>query len=316
MRRNAFAFSFDPFVSASRDGLASRAWAFCRSGAAFLFVALFLAGCSTSSTLDVASPRFPPLPAVGSDDKYAALVVDAGSGQLMYQVNADLERYPASLTKMMTLYLLFEALDSGRVAMDTPIPVSSHAASQEPSKLWLKPGATIDVDSAIRALTVKSANDVSVAVAELIGGTEDRFCAMMTAKARSLGMRGTVFVNANGLPDARQRTTARDMAVLGMSLRKRFPQYYPYFSQTSFAFGGRTITGHNRLLGRVAGVDGIKTGYVRASGFNIVTSVRADGRSLVVVVLGGSTARARDAQVEALIAQYLPYARRTGALTQ
>jgi D-alanyl-D-alanine carboxypeptidase len=213
---------------------------------------------------------------------------------------------------MMTLYMLFEAMEQGRVAGSTQIPVSSHAASRPPSKMGFRAGETIPVQSAIQALCTKSANDVAVAVAEYLGGTEDQFAAMMTGKARQLGMTGTVFRNASGLPDDGQRTTARDMAVLGMALRNRFPNQYSYFSEREFAFRGKLVKGHNDMLGRVRGVDGIKTGYIRASGYNIVTSVQADGRRLVVVVMGGQSANARNAHVEELIARYLPSASRKG----
>ena len=223
---------------------------------------------------------------------------------MLYSVNAHAPRYPASLTKMMTLFLLFEAMESGRVDLDTMIPVSEYAASRPPSKLKLRAGDQIDVLTAIRALSVKSANDVAVAVGEFLGGTEERFAAMMTAKARSIGMSGTTFRNASGLHNPEQVTTARDMALLGITLRRRFPDKFRYFSATGFDFRGKTIRGHNDLIGRVEGVDGIKTGYVRASGFNIVTSVRANGKSLVVVVMGGQTARMRNAEVEGLIATY------------
>jgi len=274
-----------------------------------LLLVLFLAGCSTSTTLEVSPRATQP---VDTDGKSAALVIDAADGEVLFQSNADAPRYPASLTKMMTLYMLFEAMQSGRVSPDAQIPVSAYAASRPPTKIGFRPGETIGVDVAIHALAVKSANDVSVAVAEFLSGSEERFAADMTARARSIGMRGTVFRNANGLPDARQLTSARDMARLGLTLRKRFPREFAYFSARSFVHRGRAIRGHNNLLGRVAGVDGIKTGYIRASGFNIVTSVNLDGRSLVVVVMGGTTAKARDAQVEALIAQYLPRATRRG----
>lgn len=267
-----------------------------------MLMALVLAGCTTTEALNTVQA-----PAPGSD-KYAAIVVDASNGRTLYQAYATAPRYPASLTKMMTLYLLFEAMQQGRVGQATLIPVSDHAASQPPSKLGFRRGEQIEVEAAIRALATKSANDVAVAVGEYLGGSEDGFARLMTAKARQLGMTSTVFRNASGLPDPGQRTTARDMAVLGMALRKHFPQYYYYFSATDFSFRGKRIRGHNDLLGRVNGVDGIKTGYIRASGFNIVTSVNADGRKLVVVVMGGDTARKRNDHVEELIARYLPQA--------
>ncbi|TIO80442.1 MAG: D-alanyl-D-alanine carboxypeptidase, partial [Mesorhizobium sp.] len=216
------------------------------------------------------------------------------------------QRYPASLTKMMTLYMLFEAMESGRVSKETQIPVSDHAASQPPTKLRFRRGETIDVDSAIRAMVVKSANDVAVAVGEYLGGgSEDQFAAMMTAKARQLGMASTSFRNACGLPDDGQVTSARDMAVLGMALEHRFPQHFHYFSESDFMFRGRLVRGHNDMLGRVRGVDGIKTGYIRASGYNIVTSYNADGKHLIAVVMGAQSARQRNDHVEALIQRSL-----------
>ncbi|RVC59642.1 D-alanyl-D-alanine carboxypeptidase, partial [Mesorhizobium sp. M4B.F.Ca.ET.088.02.2.1] len=250
---------------------------------AFALLAM-VAGCTTVAPPDsvLAVPAQP--------QRYAAIVVDARSGKQLFEVNSTAQRYPASLTKMMTLYLLFEALESGRIAKETQIPVSDNAARQPPTKLRFRRGETIDVDSAIRAIVVKSANDVAVAVGEYLGGSEDQFAAMMTAKARSLGMTSTSFRNASGLPDDSQMTTARDMAVLGMALEHRFPQHFHYFSESDFMFRGRLVRGHNDMLGRVRGVDGIKTGYIRASGYNIVTSYNADGRQLIVVGMGAESA--------------------------
>ncbi|WP_425349815.1 D-alanyl-D-alanine carboxypeptidase family protein [Manganibacter manganicus] len=260
---------------------------------------VFVTGCTTTTSPEAV------LTVPAAPQKYAAIVVDAHTGQQLFAENATAERYPASLTKMMTLYLLFEALQQGRVTRTTPIPVSAHAASQPPTKLYFKPGQTIDVDTAIHALTVKSANDVAVAVAEYLGGSEENFAARMTAKGRQIGMRNTVFRNASGLPDPAQHTTARDMALLGMALRKHFPQYYSYFSATEFVFRGKRIRGHNRMLKKVAGVDGIKTGYTRASGFNIATSYNAGGRSLVLVVMGADSSRKREAHCQALLQRVL-----------
>ena len=271
-----------------------------RNVVALFAVATLVAGCATSETLNVA-----PQPA---PDKFAAIVVDASNGRTLYQAYSTAPRYPASLTKMMTLYLTFEAMQQGRLSKTTLIPVSENARSQPPSKLGFKRGEQIELEAAIRALATKSANDVAVAVGEYLGGSEEGFARQMTSKARQLGMTSTVFRNASGLPDPQQRTTARDMAVLGMALRKHFPQHYSYFSATDFNFRGKRIRGHNDLLGRVNGVDGIKTGYIRASGFNIVTSVQADGRKLVIVVMGGDTARKRNAQVEEMIVRYMPQA--------
>lgn len=231
----------------------------------------------------------------------ASLVIDGNTGAVLHASNADAERHPASLTKMMTLYMLFERLEAGRVKLNSEMPVSSHAAGQAPSKLGLKPGETIDVETAIKALVTKSANDVAAVVAEYIGGDVPSFARMMTAKARALGMAHTTYRNASGLPDDEQVTTARDQALLGRAMQDRFPNYFGYFSTRSFVHKGRTIRGHNRLLGSVAGVDGIKTGYIRASGFNIVTSVNRNNRHLVAVVFGGRTAAARDAVVRSLI---------------
>lgn len=266
--------------------------------AAFALLAL-VAGCTTIT------PPETVLAVPAAPQKYAAIVVDARTGQTLFEVNSTVPRYPASLTKMMTLYLLFEALDSGRLTKETQIPVSDNAARQPPTKLRFKRGETIDVDSAIRAIVVKSANDVAVAVAEYLGGSEEAFAGAMTAKARQIGMTSTVFRNASGLPDADQHTSARDMAVLGMALRARFPQQFHYFSESDFMFRGRLVRGHNDMLGRVRGVNGIKTGYIRASGFNIVTSYEADGRQFIIVVMGADSARQRNDHVEALIQRSL-----------
>ena len=267
---------------------------------ALLALFALAAGCTT------ASPPESVLTVPAQPQKYAAIVIDASTGKTLFEVNSTAQRYPASLTKMMTLYMLFEAMQSGRVTKETRIPVSDHAASQPPTKLRFRRGETIDVDSAIRAMVVKSANDVAVAVGEYLGGgSEDQFAAMMTAKARQLGMTSTNFRNACGLPDDGQLTSARDMAVLGMALEHRFPQHFHYFSESDFMFRGRLVRGHNDMLGRVRGVDGIKTGYIRASGYNIVTSYNADGRHLIVVVMGADSARQRNDHVEALIQRSL-----------
>jgi D-alanyl-D-alanine carboxypeptidase len=239
------------------------------------------------------------------DPAFAALVVDANSGRALYSASENELRHPASLTKVMTLYLLFEQLEKGRMTLESPITMSAHAASQAPSKLGLEPGETISVDNAIKAIVTRSANDVAVAVGESIAGDEDSFADMMTRKAHALGMSRTTYVNASGLPDDRQITTAHDLAVLGTAVQERFPRYFHYFSTHSFDYAGETIGNHNHLLGRVDGVDGIKTGYTRASGFNLLTSVHRDGRSLVAVVMGGPTAFARDRLMEQLIAQHI-----------
>ncbi|HML09098.1 MAG TPA: serine hydrolase [Xanthobacteraceae bacterium] len=232
---------------------------------------------------------------------FASIVIDGNSGEVLHASNADALRHPASLTKIMTLYLLFERLDAGKIRLDTPLKVSGHAAEQAPSKLDLNAGDTIAVEDAIRAVVTKSANDVAVAIAENLAGNEDEFAKLMTQKAHELGMSRTTFVNASGLPDDDQLTTARDLALLGRAIEDRFPRYYKYFSTPTFVYHGEAMRNHNHLLGVVDGVDGIKTGYTRASGFNLVTSVHRDGRYLVAVVLGGRSASARDASMRELI---------------
>ncbi len=235
------------------------------------------------------------------DPAYASIVVDTNSGAVMQSSNADAQRHPASLTKLMTLYLLFERLQTGKMKMATEMPVSAHAASMAPSKLGLKPGETIDVGTAIRAIVTKSANDVAVVVAEAISGNELAFAQIMTAKARALGMTHTNYHNASGLPDELQITTARDQSILARAIHDRFPQYFHYFSIRDFVWHGKVMRNHNHLLGTVDGVDGMKTGYIHESGFNIVVSVHRNGRYLVAVVFGGRTASARDARVISLI---------------
>ncbi|MDX8497032.1 D-alanyl-D-alanine carboxypeptidase [Mesorhizobium sp. VK4C] len=244
--------------------------------------------------------------------KSAAIVVDAKTGKVLYSADANGRRYPASLTKMMTLYLTFEALAKGRISKNTPVPYSAHAAAEPPTKLGVRAGGSVPVETAILSMVTKSANDSATALGELLGGSEDNFARMMTAKARQLGMNGTVFRNANGLPDPGQFTTAHDMAMLGIALREHYPQYYGYFSQRSFLYGRQRINGHNRLLGRIKGVDGIKTGYTRASGYNLVSSVADGDRRLVAVVMGGASGRSRDNQMASLINTYLPRASTRG----
>ncbi|PLT96772.1 D-alanyl-D-alanine carboxypeptidase [Sinorhizobium medicae] len=246
-----------------------------------------------------------------ANTKYAGYVVDANTGEVLYAENANAQRYPASLTKMMTLFLTFEGLDAGKFQKSTRIPVSPHAASEPPSKLGLRSGSTITVEDTMYALVTKSANDAATALGEFLGGSEQGFAKMATAKARALGMKSTTFRNAHGLPDVGQVTTAADMARLGIALRERFPHHYHIFETRSYRFGKTTLRSHNRLVGRVEGVDGIKTGFINASGFNLVTSVKRDGRSIVAVVLGGRTAASRDAQMRALLQRHLPLASRS-----
>ncbi len=231
----------------------------------------------------------------------AAIVMDADTGAVLYAEAADRRIYPASLTKMMTLYMVFEALENGRLKLRERIRISRRAAGMPPSRLGLRAGQSLTVEQAILALVTKSANDVAVAVAERLAGTEWRFAKRMTAKARALGMRRTTFRNASGLPNSRQRTTVRDMALLARALVRDFPRYYRYFSRRSFVFKGRRFGNHNRLLGRYAGLDGVKTGYIRASGFNLAASAVRNGRRVIAVVAGGRTARARDRRVADLL---------------
>lgn len=236
-----------------------------------------------------------------AEAKYAAFVVDANTGKVYYARNADTRRFPASLTKMMTLYMAFEALGTGKLKMDQPLPVSRRAAGQAPSKLGLKAGQTITVERAISALSVKSANDVATVMGEAIGGTEANFARLMTKRARALGMKSTTFMNASGLPNSRQKSTARDMAKLGKALLEDFPAYYSYFSKLTFKHGNRTYRSHNKLLRTYEGMDGIKTGYIRASGFNLVASAERDGVRLIGVVFGGKTGQSRDAHMASLL---------------
>lgn len=246
---------------------------------------------------------------------FASIIVDANSGAVLQSSNADGLRFPASLTKVMTLYLLFERLEAGKLSLNSELPVSLHASKQAPTKLGLRPGQTIRVEDAIKGLVTRSANDAAVVIAEAIGGDEDDFAKMMTRKARALGMTRTVYRNASGLPDDDQVTTARDQSILGRAIQDRFPRYYRYFATSSFVFRGRSIRNHNHLLGSVDGVDGIKTGYTRASGFNLITNLRRGNRHLVGVVMGGRSARSRDGVMRNLLAENLDKAtgRRTVA---
>lgn len=231
----------------------------------------------------------------------AAYVIDASTNEVLHANNADAQIHPASLTKMMTLYLLFDALSHGDIRLGTEMHVSRRAANQQPSRLGLPSGQTISVRDAIGALIIKSANDVATVVAETLGGTEAQFAIQMTAKGRQLGMASTTFRNASGLHDRQQVSTARDMARLGRALFEHFPQYYGYFSAVEFRYGDRTYTTHNNLVTDYDGADGIKTGYVRASGFNVVTSARKGGRRLIGVVIGGENARTRDRRMHRLL---------------
>ncbi len=239
--------------------------------------------------------------AAAAQTRYASIVVDADTMEVLHARHADDPRFPASITKVMTLYLLFEALEDGRLRPDEGLPVSRRAANQPPSKLGLNPGSTITVQDAIRGLVVRSANDASVVIAERLGGSEEGFARMMTLKARELGMADTRFVNASGLPSSQQVTTARDLARLTLAMRRDFPGYWTYFQTPNMTWNGQFLRNHNNLLGRVAGVDGLKTGFTSASGFNLATTAERGGRRIAAVVMGGSSAAQRDAHMEQLV---------------
>ena len=279
-------------------------FAICALGAAFVFTAM------ASDPADARYRR--KRHHVAYSPAYAAIVIDANSGKVLHEANADAARHPASLTKIMTLYMLFEQLEAGKMKLDTEMRVSEYASEQSPTKLHLDEGDMLKVEDAIKGLVTKSANDAAVVVAEAIAGSEEAFAKLMTRKARALGMTRTVYMNASGLPDSEQITTARDQALLGRAIQDRFPQYYRYFSIRSFVFQGHYMNNHNRLFGRVEGIDGIKTGYTRASGFNLVSSVRRGNRFLVAAVLGGPSAGWRDSRMASLLEEHI----RDGATTR
>ena len=238
----------------------------------------------------------------------AAIVIDMNAGKVLHSKEADSPRHPASLTKIMTLYMLFGYLRAGSMTLESDLVVTPHAASQAPTKLGLKAGSTIKVKDAIYALVTKSANDAAATIAENLGGTETNFARAMTQKARSLGMSNTVFRNASGLPDPAQITTARDMAILAQHVIRDYPEYYGVFETRYYTYKGQRLRNHNKLLFGYKGTDGIKTGYTRASGFNLTASVRRDNKHLVAVVLGGRTGAQRDAAMRALLDQQFPKA--------
>ncbi|MDQ0315297.1 D-alanyl-D-alanine carboxypeptidase family protein [Amorphus orientalis] len=281
-----------------------------------LTAALALAACQSTREPEPAAVAVAPAPVIQSAPisvllgtaevrGHSVYVADMITGKALFEENAEALRFPASLTKMMTLFLLFEEVEAGRLALSDELPVSQEAASRPPSKLGLRAGSTIRVTDAAQAMAIKSANDVAVVVAEAISGSEQAFAQKMTARARELGMYRTRFVNASGLPDPMQVSTARDMAILGRALKTRFPRFAPYFRAEEFTYNGRRYEATNDLLGTVRGVDGIKTGYIRASGFHLAVSVRRGGRRLIVVVMGGKTGRERDREVTALIERYM-----------
>ena len=264
-----------------------------RSILSFLLAVAVTFGAASDAMAAKRKPSGPP--------KYAALVIEADSGSVLFERYPDAKRYPASLTKMMTLYLLFDELEAGRLMLSSELSVSAQAAGQPPSKLGLASGAKIDVETAINALVVKSANDVAVVVAEGISGSEWKFAQAMTAKARRLGMSNTTFKNASGLPNSTQTTTARDLAILGQRLSQDHPNYFHYFAIKEFAWNGRTYGTHNSLVKTFEGADGFKTGYTQRSGFNLVTSAKRDGTRLIGVVLGGRSVRTRDEHMKSIL---------------
>lgn len=240
-----------------------------------------------------------------ANPRYATLVVDANTGTVLHQENADKYRYPASLTKMMTLYLAFEAVKEGKLQMEQPLRVSAFAASRPKMNMGLRPGQKMTVEEAILSLIVRSANDSAVVLAEAISGSEPKFATKMTERARDLGMMHTAYRNASGLPDAAQKTTAYDLARLAIALRRDFPEYYPLFSRTNFTYNGTVYPGHNRITSNYPGCDGLKTGFVNASGFNLVSSAKRGETKVVAVVMGGQTARSRDQQMITLLDRFL-----------
>lgn len=309
-RRGTASFGMAVIMSGSVSKLSGRL-------VACLVVAGVIAG-TVAATVDSAEARskkrhyraIRPAPAATftGASNYAALVVDAKTGRTLYESNADARRFPASVTKVMTLYLVFEDLERGRIRLDTRMTMSPQCAARAPSKLGLRPGQTIDVENGVKALVTKSANDVACAFGDNLEGSESAFADRMTRKARAIGMSQTVYRNASGLPDPEHVTSARDLVTLGRAIQDRFPRYYGYFGTRVFSYAGRNMPNHNRLLGRVEGIDGIKTGYTNASGFNLLSSVKLSGRSIVAVVMGGRTGGSRDNHMRELIALNLPKA--------
>src|SRR6185312_980709 len=277
-----------------------------------IFACALVACVITTTNAEARWRRHHSAASSNSDDGWregtASIVVDAKTGKILQESNADKLRHPASLTKIMTLYMLFEQIEAGRIKLNSKITVSEHASEAAPTKLGLDAGQKIEVEDAIKAIVTRSANDMAIAVGEAVAGSEEAFAARMTKKAHALGMYKTVFTNASGLPDKKQVTTARDLSILGRAIQEKYPQLYRFFSVRTFVWHGSPIANHNRLLGSVEGVDGIKTGYTRASGFNLVSSVKRDNRFIVAVVLGGRSSAARDAHMRELIASYMPRA--------
>ena len=264
---------------------------------AVILAAAVLGLAGTPSVAPAQSGYFRQAP----EPKFTAIVMDAKSGEILYNERADSLRYPASVTKVMTLYLTFEALATGRLHLTDTVTVSPLAAAQPATKLGLRAGETISVEEAMNAMAVHSANDMAVAMSEKIGGTESRFADMMTLKAQQLGMLNTRYVNANGLPDSRQITTAHDLATLTRAVIRDYPQYYRFFGQQEFTYRGHTYANTNHLLGKMPGVDGLKTGFTNAAGFNLAASAMRNGHRLIAVVMGGSSGSVRNANVEGLL---------------
>jgi D-alanyl-D-alanine carboxypeptidase len=292
-RRDAGAVSIDPVPSLQRIAVVA------------LLAAL---SAGAAGRVEARGARTHSIHGSGYQPPYADIVIDDNSGQVLHDVNADEPRHPASLTKIMTLYLLFEQLDAGALKLGTLLPISAKAALEPPTRLGLKAGQTITVEDAIGGIVTRSANDAAVVVSEALGGSEEEFARLMTGKARALGMASTTYVNASGLPDDEQITTARDQATLGRAIHDRFPSYYSYFSLVYYRYHGNDLHNHNGLLGKLEGVDGIKTGYTEASGYNLALSVRRAKKCVVAVVLGGTSNSERDAHMRKLIEDYIPRA--------
>ena len=273
-------------------------------------VALFRAATALLVALVVSIAAASQVQAIENLRKYAGIVVDAKSGQVLYEDQADAKRYPASVTKVMTLYVLFQELKAGNISLSTKMPVSKHAAAAVPTKLGLKAGSSISVEDAIRSLVTLSANDMARVIAEYISGSESKFAERMTATARAMGMRNTTYRNASGLPDAGQITTVRDQAILGIAIYQHFPQYYEYFQTKTFKYNGRSYGNHNGVLGYMGVVDGIKTGYINAAGSNLLTAARGNNRHIVVVAFGFNSAASRDEKVRQLVRTYFEKGRR------
>jgi D-alanyl-D-alanine carboxypeptidase len=263
--------------------------------------AALVIGAALGSLPTLAPAQAPYVQVPRYEPKDTAIVMDAKTGEVLYAERADSPRYPASVTKVMTFYLAFEALASGRLHLNDLVVVSPLAAAQPPTKLGLRPGETITVENALHAMAVHSANDMAVAISEKIGGTESHFAEMMTLKAQQLGMANSRYVNANGLPDSRQVTSAHDIAILTRAILRDFPQYYSFFGQQEFTYRGRTMYNTNHLLGKMPGVDGLKTGFTNAAGFNLDASAVRNGHRLIAVVMGSSSSAVRNADVENLL---------------